>query len=824
MAERIQIADFDIDLTGVLQEAAKYRKELDLLKKELRDMKKSEDTTSEALVNQETKIKSLNNEYRKRLQVLQDSRDSNQQSISRTDQLTTALEQQSTSIRELRANNKALNALKLDAPIGSKELEDINNKLDENNEKIKDNSDAYTKQKINIGNYEQAIRNAIPGLDQMTSVLNGVKEGLTMMNSKIKVSQQGFGGLIKLSKPLKIALISTGIGAIAVALGLLTTYLTTTQEGMDKVTKVTKPLSVIFSRLLGIVQELGADLFEAFTKPQEALKTLQDFITNQVINRFKALGVIIEGIINLDVSKIGEGLAQAATGVEDVVEKVKNAAKETAEFIEESIEQGNKLAQLTIDIEKAENNLILTRAKSNNIIKAQNKIAEDTTKSLQEREIAAANVLKESEKLLQAEQAIIDMKIEQMELENTQNDTGREREKELNELKAQRMAVETQQLELQTTAQNKLNIIRNQAASEEQAAHDAIMEKRKQAEEAEKEAHEKKMEQMKEEAQQRLRNAEIELETYKINNREKLNSAEVSKKIYEDELALLEERAEIEKLSIEELNLAKLELKAQYDDQVKEMDLAREEADRLERVAKEEFEFQQKLLKLEEQKGMEFEVERMVQEREYEQQRLTLENQLQDQLITREEYARQVITLDQKRANAMEKIKEAEKQSNINAAAQTLDAVASVVDQASAAGKAVSLAKAGINVFEAISKANAAGFPANIPLIAMAAATGYKAIKDITSVKMPSVSGGTASSGGSSSTPPPPPPPRSLGMQSTSSINTNPIVEGQLNDRLGMDGMEERMTRAVASGASKGTSEGMIGLSDNTKVRLENTF
>ena len=52
-------------------------------------------------------------------------------------------------------------------------------------------------------------------------------------------------------KILRGAVISTGIGALVIALGSLIAYFTSTQEGIDKVNKVLTPLKVLFQTMGG---------------------------------------------------------------------------------------------------------------------------------------------------------------------------------------------------------------------------------------------------------------------------------------------------------------------------------------------------------------------------------------------------------------------------------------------------------------------------------------------------------------------------------------------------------------------------------------------
>jgi hypothetical protein len=392
------------------------------------------------------------------------------------------------------------NNLNLKSKEGIASRDKINVQLDKNNELIKGNVSGYEKQKIGIGDYEGALRKVFPSLGGMINGLKSTKEGLQKVGIGFKqggdaaktatASFSGVGEAVgsagitteqattstigygsaqtvagtatdgsaastigyaaaqktattatnsgsKSLKLFKIALISTGIGAIVVVLGSLIAFLSSTQAGVDAVSKVTKPLSVIFSRLFGVIQDVGAGMFEAFSNPKKLLTDLVDFIKNNVINRFKALAVILEGFQNFDVKQIANGFAQAATGVEDVIGKVQSAGKASSKFLKDSVELGNQLRQIGIDIETKEAAIASQRAKANDEIKKQELIAKDSSKTSKERNDAAKEAARLQDEQITKEEDILLLKIKEMKLEQSQTDTNREDNKELNELEAQ---------------------------------------------------------------------------------------------------------------------------------------------------------------------------------------------------------------------------------------------------------------------------------------------------------------------------------------------------------------------------------------------------
>ncbi|WP_158797677.1 hypothetical protein [Pedobacter sp. L105] len=119
----------------------------------------------------------------------------------------------------------------------------------------------------------------------------------------------------------RVALASTGVGVLLVGLGSLVAYFTQTQEGIDEVSSALEPLKIGFNLLTNAAISFGKGIANIFSA--EGLKNFGQILENQVINRFKALGVIMDGLIHLDLAKVLDGVAQSVTGVVDPIGKVK---------------------------------------------------------------------------------------------------------------------------------------------------------------------------------------------------------------------------------------------------------------------------------------------------------------------------------------------------------------------------------------------------------------------------------------------------------------------------------------------------------------------
>lgn len=456
------------------------------------------------------------------------------------------------------SQKKELNGLNTATKEGAKRFDELTKELKENNEKIKEADQAAGDYKTSIGDYAgqlsivqkaTALQTQAQGF--LTAVTNSGTKATTFSSKALKV--------------FKIALASTGVGLLVLALGSLISFLTSTQKGMDKVTAVTRPLQAIFERLKGVVQVLGEKVFNGLSKavknPTQALKDLGEIILNNIINRFKAFAVFGEAladILNGDLKKglkgFADGAVQLTTGITDATSKIEGAGKAISGFVKGGIEAGTKLDQLTKQIEKAEISLITQRAELNKKFAESQEIAKDITKTEEERVIAAQSAIKAQNDLLAAEQNFLDLKIKRLEVDQTLNDTSREGEKEMAELIAERTSFEENAAKKRAGANAQLNSVKKQIASEEKKRIDEIAAKENEAREAKLAADEEAINKKKEQDAKLLENQRAlndklrELDEFKREqqNERELEAAESEEEKFELMLEQQAERFELE--------------------------------------------------------------------------------------------------------------------------------------------------------------------------------------------------------------------------------------------------------------------------------------
>ena len=209
----------------------------------------------------------------------------------------------------------------------------------------------------NVGNYAGSlgsiIANQVPQAQNLTMIWHNVNNVLVDARKQMAVTVTTFNAATtataRLSaglKMLKIALVSTGIGAIVVALGSLVSYLTRTQEGVELARKAMAGISATIDVLLDRIAMLGSSIVS-----------------------------------------LSKGDFEEAANI------AKNAFKGMGKEIKEETKTAIQLSGALQDIEKREIALSAKMAASKVQLAELKRIADDTTRSYKEREQAAQQAL-----------------------------------------------------------------------------------------------------------------------------------------------------------------------------------------------------------------------------------------------------------------------------------------------------------------------------------------------------------------------------------------------------------------------------------------------
>lgn len=273
------------------------------------------------------------------------------------------------------------------------------------------------------------------------AVVRGVKQGVKAMTT------------------LRTAVIATGVGALVVAVGALVSYFQNTEEGAKSLRKAMAFLEILWKNLTDLASELGGAIVWAFEHPQEAIKGLWEALKENVINRiegsikaFKALGKVIQGVLDLDwdavtkgASEFGDAYLQSLTGVENLREKTSEAFDEITKKVDKAVESADRYANAIFNTRNLIQKLTVDNAHLNAEIETQQKIIDDTTRSYEERSNALDKQNIATEKLAEnvAKQAAAEESLIRQQIALTSNIEEREElESQLADKQAERIEAE----------------------------------------------------------------------------------------------------------------------------------------------------------------------------------------------------------------------------------------------------------------------------------------------------------------------------------------------------------------------------------------------
>jgi hypothetical protein len=241
---------------------------------------------------------------------------------------------------------------------------------------------------IGLSNLEKISPRAV-------SALKGVKGSITSLAS-------GF-------KTLRMAIISTGIGALVVALTSVVLFFTKTKRGAELLSQATAGLGAIFSVLTDTLSKLGEYLVKAFQNPQKTLKDLGKFLVNNIINRLTAIydqAIAVKDVLvaafTLDwdglkkgAEDLGTAIVQAGTGLDKEQQRaLANSFKDVGEQMLFAAQQAAILKKAEQELADSTRQLSVDRAQANLEISKYRLISQDVTNSIEDRIKASENANK----------------------------------------------------------------------------------------------------------------------------------------------------------------------------------------------------------------------------------------------------------------------------------------------------------------------------------------------------------------------------------------------------------------------------------------------
>ncbi len=393
-----------------------------------------------------------------------------------------------------------------------KELRQDANRLTKEVNNLKPGTEAFVKKSADLQKVSGRMKDVRGQINGVTGANNMAVESFLQyvpFGPQLGMLARSFNTVTGSTKTFGLALKAIPILALIGVIATLVNWFMQSQEAMDALTSVTRPVVAIFQRLIGVGQQLMSGVFgklkEAINDPIGALKELGQVLLDNVINRFKAFGVagraimkILDGEFKEGFKELGNSVIQFNTGITDAIDKMADAGETMVGWAKEGIEVGTRLDELQKSIERTEINLTTARARLNKAYQEGKEAAQDLSLSEAERLKGAREAQDAQNKLLDMEQHFLDLKIEKMKIEHGLNDTSRADELELAKLEAERTEFAANAARRRASAKALENTVVKQIAAEQKKMDD---EERKREEKRLEELEQKRLEDLEKETE-----------------------------------------------------------------------------------------------------------------------------------------------------------------------------------------------------------------------------------------------------------------------------------------------------------------------------------
>ena len=669
---------------------------------------------------------------------------------------------------------------------GAKAIAEINAKIDENNKFIKANSSQLEQQKSNVGNYTNSIKEAASNLNPFNGGLSDFIDRSKEAGGAGKLVQNGLGdmakgflGATKAALAFAFSPVGAFVLALVVVFGAVTNAMNRSEEATAKITKVFAVFSGIINALLKAIVPLGEYFINYYVKTLEKVAEATD----------KAFQAISKGLKFL-------GLNDAAKSVDDFTGSVKDSIKvsqdlATAELLLEKAQRKARLTQLQYQkeaekfrqIRDDENRSIAERIKANDDLGATLKRQLKTELAIAEQALKVANLrLKDKGRTKEALDAQADALTQIADIQ--ERVTGQESEQLANRVSLQKEAAEKVKKiqedqkaradkdfqDSLKNAQNEIEILKLKAAASNLTTEQQLANAKEvfdlETALAKKSTSGSDQTKALLEARQNLSSSILEITAKQIDKEiEQQNRIVATQKATTAEIydAQTQSAEDLAKAQILRLDKNKLGEKA-YADEVIRINTAKNEtlttiqtnfdeaetANRLvaeaNRKALDDVAFQIKLQDIQDRNATENEIQAALLQANYDNELVLLNQSLANKEISEELYLQRKSLAEKKFRSDTAKndkiLADQKRAINIGMAQDAIGALQGLFGES----KALSVAMALVNTYQGIAAGVKLGYPAAIPAVAMAAATGFAAVKNILKTNKTSSSSGSTSS------------------------------------------------------------------------------
>ena len=328
--------------------------------------------------------------------------------------------------------------------------------------------------KSNVGEVGKDASQAAGEFRIMGVSLNSVKAGLISVGRQAKI----------MFATIKAGIMSTGIGALLIAVTALISFFTNTKRGADLLKQAMAGLGAVISVLTDLMSRVGETMVNAFKNPKQAIVDLWEAIKKNLLNRltglvdgFKAAGKLIHAALTFDWDGIKEGaeeygqaLVQVGTGLDtEQQEKFLNNLKDITTEMQNEVTAMMALEKRTQSLRDADNAFMVQKAATRQEIERARLIAEDETKSAKERLENLKKALELEAKTTKQEIVLAKERMQIQKEEMALSENSAEDEAELARRKVEVIETETASIKMRRRVVTEVNALEREIAAEEAA-------------------------------------------------------------------------------------------------------------------------------------------------------------------------------------------------------------------------------------------------------------------------------------------------------------------------------------------------------------------
>lgn len=243
---------------------------------------------------------------------------------------------------------------------------------------------------------------------------DGLKDTVGKLKADFKLATNGiktfFTTGTKGAKALKIAFASTGIGLLIVAIVSLIDYFKDTEEGSRFLQVAFESVGVIINMLIDGIANLGTGLVDAFKNPVETIKgfytTLKEFVIDKVQQLIEGIGLLGQAIGAVFEGEFGKAADLAQEGFLKIGDSAlalnpltagayqlgQTIINDVVPAVQQAVTAVNNLVVAQRALRDLQQQLVVNNAELTKSLEVNQKIAEDTTLSYDERAAALEKV------------------------------------------------------------------------------------------------------------------------------------------------------------------------------------------------------------------------------------------------------------------------------------------------------------------------------------------------------------------------------------------------------------------------------------------------